>query len=483
MNRLRRLVARRFVPDGFAGRLALLLALALLAANAIALFVLSFERDRLGEEARLEAALERIVDAVPLLEDGGPMRRRAILRRLDRRGTAVALAARALVPSRAIEDRLQPMAARMAAALAAGDGAANGAERELRMAILRDPSLSDRAERRLERGRDSGRAGREGGERRSGRPSLALSIALDVSGAGPTWLNATLPPPRRGGGGVPPLPLLIGLSLAAVLGVALLYVRRATRPLRDLATAARAAGRGDRSARVAETGAREMREAAAAFNDMQARIARFDAERTRTLAAVGHDLRTPITSLRIRAEMLDDEQRDPMVRTLDEMRVMANGLVAFARGEGDAEASERIDLAAFLERLCRERGATFVASATNADLTASARPVAFARAIGNLIDNALRYAGAARVTLDREGNEAVIAVEDDGPGIPPDSIEAMLEPFTRGEASRSLDTGGAGLGLSIARAVVQAHGGTLRLANRPEGGLRAEARLPVVGRG
>ena len=223
--------------------------------------------------------------------------------------------------------------------------------------------------------------------------------------------------------------IVLGLSLASVLGVALLYVRRLTRPLGDLAEAARAAGRGDRTARVAEDGPREMRDAAAAFNDMQGRIARFDAERMRTLAAVGHDLRTPITSLRIRAELLDEADAAPMIRTLDEMTVMANGLVAYARGAGEAEAIESIDLALLLARLCEERGAGLKAEAA---IAVMARPVALGRAIGNLIDNAVRYGGAARVRLSRDAGEAVIAIEDDGPGIPPDIWRTYSSPSCAG---------------------------------------------------
>ena len=286
------------------------------------------------------------------------------------------------------------------------------------------------------------------------------------------WLNAVLRlgrPPRRTGG-PETLLLVVGLSLAAVLLVGLVFLRQLTRPLAGLAEAARAAGRGDRAAR-------ELREAAAAFDDMQARSARFDAERTRTLAAVGHDLRTPITCLRIRAEMLDDEAREPMVRTLDEMRVMADGLVAYACGAGEAEAEDEVDLAALLRRLCEERGATL----THVEpAVVRGLPVALVRAFGNLIDNALRYGGAARVRLAREGREAWVAVEDDGPGIASERLAAVLEPFVRGEGSRSARTGGAGLGLAIARAVAQAHGGTLELANREEGGLRAEIRLPLA---
>ena len=455
----------RFVPDGMAGRLALLLALALLVANAVALALLSVERDQLGREAAVERAVERIVDAVPLIETLPPRGRERVLRRADSRFVNVNVEGRARVGPGAPDDaQAREVAARIADAL---EG------REVR-ADLRDGRRGDSAQW----GPNARR--------------LVLSIAL----AQGEWLNATLraPPRRSRVSGPAAILTVLGLSLAAVLTVALFYVRRLVRPLRALAAAARAAGRGDRTARVPEEGARELREAAGAFNDMQGRIARFDAERTRTLAAVGHDLRTPITSLRIRAEMLDDNAREPIIRTLDEMRVMADGLVTFARGEGDGEASERIDLEPFLARLSNERGVAFVAGTPGSEgkrtkaarrdeaqadgaITVVARPVALRRAIGNLIDNALRYAGSARVFLARNSSSAVITVEDEGPGIPPEHIEAMMDPFARGEASRSAETGGAGLGLAIARAILRSHGGTLELTNRAEGGLRASVTL------
>jgi signal transduction histidine kinase len=165
------------------------------------------------------------------------------------------------------------------------------------------------------------------------------------------------------------------------------------------------------------------------------------------------------------------------VRTLDEMTVMADGLVAYARGQGDAEEPAAVDLTALLARICAERGA---ALAVDAPATVRGRPVALARALGNLIDNALRYGGAARVRLARAAGDAVVTVEDDGPGIAPERIESMFEPFVRGEGSRSLETGGAGLGLAIARSIVSAHGGEVSLSNRDGGGLSARVVLPLA---
>lgn len=429
---------RWFLPDGLMGRFALLLTLALLAANAVALALIATERDRLGRLAREEGQVARVLALVPLLDGASPAERMHRTARARWRGVRIEASARAVVPADAAGPRERALAARLSEGL--GD-------RDLRLAAGRDPG------------------------------TLVLSVALiDPDG----WMNAVLRlgPPARRNRGPEALLILLGSSLVAVLGVGLLFLRQLTRPLQVLAEAARAAGRGDRTRRVPEEGARELREAAAAFNDMQARIARFDAERTRTLAAVGHDLRTPITSLRIRAEMLPEADAGPMIATLDAMGVMADGLVAYARGAGDAEALQTVNLADLLARLCRERGATFGQTAAP---MVRGRPVALARAVGNLIDNALRYGGAARVHLGRDAETAVIAVEDDGPGIAPERLSAMFEPFVRGETSRSVETGGVGLGLSIVQQIVRAHGGTVELANRSEGGLRATLRLPPDG--
>lgn len=311
-------------------------------------------------------------------------------------------------------------------------------------------------------------------------PLLLVSVRLAQGVHAGQWLNALAYPLPAQRAWVWKMGFFAPLA-ASVLGtllVGLVHIRRMTRPLRLLARAARAAGDGDRSARVPERGALELREAAAAFNDMQRRIAGFDAERMRLLAAVGHDLRTPITGLRIRAELIDDAgQRADMIRMLDDMAVMAEGLLQAASGWAGAETQRPCDLNALLARLCGERG---MAYAGGAAMTLALRPVALGRAIGNLLDNALRYAGDARVRLQPRSGGALIVIEDDGPGIPTALLPRITEPFVRAEDSRAALTGGTGLGLTIARDIIAAHGGSLRLSNRSQGGLRVEIRLPAA---
>ncbi len=438
-------------PDGMAGRFALLLATALVAATAVAVLVLMFDRARIDRAALVEREAERIESLVPAIEAAAPQRRNQVARAASTRSSRVS-------------DDPVPIV----------DQQSNAP----RSAALRR-QLTDELEGREVRAAIMVRPDRDG---RGPRETVAISIRLDMPGdAPPQWLNVLSrgEQARTYGDDEDVFILVLGLLLVLVLGVGLVLVRRLTRPLSDFASAARAAGRGDRTARVSETGPREMRQAAAAFNDMQARIARFEDERMRTMAAVGHDLRTPITSLRIRAELLDEDEGAPMIRTLDEMTVMADGLVAYARGSGAGEGEETqdIDLADMLARLCADRGAEL---APCPPMPMIGRPVALGRAIGNLVDNALRYGSSAQVTLTKAPDKARITVDDTGPGIPDERLTAVFDPFVRGEDSRSADTGGAGLGLAIARNIVISHGGSVSLNNRAEGGLRATVNLPLT---
>jgi signal transduction histidine kinase len=442
---------RSLLPDGLAARFALLLAAALIVANLVALFALSTERNRLDRAAQTDREIARILALVPALEAVDPARRGQVAREASTRFARVTVDATPIVAQTADDARSRGIATQLGERLG---------ERAVAAAVMRGHETAWHLPGRL-------------------RDGVAIAISLRTGEDRPLWLNVVASPPgdRPGDGAGDALLLIFGLSLLAVLGTGLLFLRRLTRPLAQLANAATAAGAGDRTIRLPETGPREMRAVAGAFNDMQVQIAAFDAERMRMLAAVGHDLRTPITSLRIRAEMLEDEARVPMVRTLDQMVVMADGLVAYAKNTTDAEPIQRIDLGSLLRDLCADRGAE-LAAGTVVDL--QGRPVALTRGFGNLIDNAMRYAGTCRVGLEQVGKEVVVTVEDDGPGIPADQREAMFAPFARGDDSRNTDTGGAGLGLSIARTVFVAHGGTITLTDAPKGGLRAIVRLPLT---
>ena len=276
------------------------------------------------------------------------------------------------------------------------------------------------------------------------------------------------------------LPLLTGYFIAIAI-LALLAMRWAVQPLRRLARAADALGRDLGGPPLPETGPREVRQAAHAFNTMQSRLASYVEDRLRILAAVSHDLKTPITRLKLRAEMLPDEvQREKFLRDLEDMEHMIGASLDFLRGESRQESSVPLDINALLSTLRDDMEALGeqVEIQGEAQEPLSARPQALKRCLANLLENALRYGGNARVTVTDGPRELVIRIEDDGPGIPEEKLEQMFEPFRRGEDSRNRATGGVGLGLAIARNLARAHGGEVMLSNRPEGGLRVTVTLP-----
>jgi signal transduction histidine kinase len=225
-----------------------------------------------------------------------------------------------------------------------------------------------------------------------------------------------------------------------------------------------------------------VRTAIAAFNDMQASLRAHMRQRAQTIAAIAHDLRTPLTRLRFRAEQSPDTVRDRMAADIEEMDALIAQAMAFVRGETTPERREVFDLDA-LASDCADGFIETGAAVTfdgGGELPVRADPAALRRALGNLIGNAVKYAGAARVMAFAEGGQAVVMVEDDGPGLPDDELEAVFEPFRRGERSRNRETGGAGLGLTVARQAARAHGGDVVLVNREGGGLAARLTLPFT---
>jgi signal transduction histidine kinase len=276
------------------------------------------------------------------------------------------------------------------------------------------------------------------------------------------------------------LPLSLTLAAIIVALAGFLTVRRIASPLRRLTEAADTLGRGEAVSPLLERGPEDIRRTTVAFNRMQERIHRFVTDQTRMLAAIGHDLRTPLTTLRLRAELVEDpELQARMLDTIDEMQVMTDSALALARQEANTEPTRTIDLTALVESVCddlSELGQP-VRFKPSARITYRCRPDGLRRVIRNLIENAVRYAGSADVSLVAEASSVKILVEDDGPGIPIDSIEEVFAPFFRLEGSRSRETGGSGLGLSIARAIARQHGGDIVLSARKPG-LQAAVVLP-----
>lgn len=308
----------------------------------------------------------------------------------------------------------------------------------------------------------------------------AFGNGLVVQLAGGRWLNAAIAKSKK-----PEWMSQSALSLAisAVLLslIAVLVARRIARPLRRLARAAEALGRGEAAVQLPEDGPCDIRRTAEAFNRMQDRLRRFVADRTAMLAAIGHDLRTPITSLRLRAEFVaDEEMREKILATLDEMQAMTEATLAFAREEAAGEPTRLVDLSALAESVCDDLAdlGSDVTFRNGERIPYRCRPAALRRAVRNLVENAVRYGERARVTLTVAGDGIELRVDDDGRGIPETEFERVFAPFVRLEASRSRATGGVGLGLAVARTIARSHGGDIVLLNRPEGGLRAVMRLP-----
>jgi signal transduction histidine kinase len=302
-----------------------------------------------------------------------------------------------------------------------------------------------------------------------------------------SWLNFAAPVfrPAPAEAAHASLASLSAMALGIVLA-SILVVRWLTRPLRRLAEAADRFGRGGAPVPLPEEGPSEVHDAARAFNAMQARIHRLVEDRTQALAAVSHDLRTPITRLRLRVGFLEDaEAQARMDADLDEMEAMVAATLAYLRGEEGGEPRKRADLAAMLRTLVDDAAdAGRVASydgPSHAEL--ECRPLGLKRAFANLVGNALGHGGAARVALREEAGALTVTVSDDGPGIPEAELERVFEPFRRLDASRSRATGGVGLGLAIARRAIEAEGGGVILRNRPGGGLDAVVTLPCGGGG
>jgi signal transduction histidine kinase len=260
-----------------------------------------------------------------------------------------------------------------------------------------------------------------------------------------------------------------GITALLLLLVAILAARRVGRPLQRLTDSAERLGRGEEIELLPEEGAEDIRRTTEAFNRMQSRIRKFVEDRTQMMAAVSHDLRTPITSLRLRAEFIEDvEMREKIIATLDEMQAMTEGALAFAREEATAEPTRTTDLDALIESLCddlAEMGLE-VKFEDGDRVPWRGRADGLRRALRNLIENAVRYGERARVRLVVSPEWLAIVIEDDGPGIPEADLERVFAPFVRLESSRNRATGGVGLGLSIARSIARSHGGDVILANR-----------------
>lgn len=458
-------LARRAFPQSLGGQLLAMLLVALAVTQGLGLALLTDERNRAVRAALGLEAAGRAANVALLLDDAPADLRLQILRAADS-------------PLVRFEVGPEPEAPH------------NGAEADTAMArirqILGEPDREVRADVHaipttpmpLPVGLPA--AMRPMHETMMAGHTEPVELTLSIRLAAGDWLNVRTmfhrPGPQLSVQALLPLFLMVG----AVMLVAWSTVRRVVGPMRALADGADRLGRGLDADPLPLTGPTEVRDTTRAFNRMQDRLTRFVNERTHMLAALSHDLRSPLTAMRLRIEMLEETDDSVRLKALvEEMQAMVEATLEFARGVAQAEPAAEVDLAVLLGDLVGDIGGDRATLVPSPLLPATIRPQALTRALRNLIDNAVRYGGVAKVTLLQEPGMAIITIADKGPGLPDDQLEAVFEPFVRLEGSRSRDTGGVGLGLAIARTIIQAHGGTVLLRNAAEGGLEAIVRLPV----
>ena len=444
----------RFWPQSLVGQIIVLVAIALFVAQAINFGLLLRERNRLTLTAQTAPGVYRIVDA------------------LDSRGEPPARnrppRARFLNAAPVLTGERRPEVERRALAMFADVGLPVRSvwvvEGDQRPPLRRIDSVRMRA------------MGDMRGAGRGGRLTMAAEYAPGQWVV--TQTRAGNRAPRFGGWLAWQTLILYVIVLLPLLWVG----RRLARPLGQLTRSAQQFARTGSADAVEERGPGDVRELTTAFNAMRGRIFAMLDEKDRMLGAIGHDLRTPLASLRVRAESVEDEgERARMSQTIDEMNRMLEDILSLARAGRSTEAAQKVDLSALADAVVED----FIELGSPAEMAdsvravASVRPQQIRRALRNLIENAIVYGERAHVSVVREDGAIRLVVADDGPGISEDRMEEMMEPFTRMEGSRNRETGGAGLGLALVRAIMAEHGGALRLVNRAGGGLEASLVLPV----
>ena len=315
-----------------------------------------------------------------------------------------------------------------------------------------------------------------------GEPESHLTMVSLGLGDG-TWANVSVVNSGHLHGSTTSIAMATTLMAIGVIVATWLLVRWSTRPLRALAEAAQQFSGSALSPPMSVTGPHEVREAATAFNGMQRRIRSLIQDRTLSLAAISHDLKTPLARLRFRIDDLTDEKvKQSIADDIDEMEDMINGTIAFLRGEASPEEARSLELRSILENICfdhSDRGHPVTLSGTGRGIVFG-QSSDLKRAFSNLIQNALRYGDIARVSITDYPGQVSVVIEDDGPGIPPDQLTAVFTPFYRVENSRGRETGGVGLGLTVAQRVIATHEGNIELTNKAPRGLRVAVTLPLL---
>ena len=461
----------RFAPKSLAGQLTLLLLLALAAAQGVAVALFAWERLEALRDAHRDDAVVRTATVARLLGDTPPELHDSVIAAASTDLARFSLTVEPLVGEAGAGERAGAIAGKFSAAL--GVGAERVRVAPLWTRFLDDDDWDD--DHHHEHGDDDDR------DDDHDEPDwFTASVAL----ADGRWLNVAVGPPPGAPAWGAAFVAVFALSALGIAAVAVFTGRRMAKPMRGLAAAAGRLGRGEAVEDLPEAGPVETRETVRAFNLMRARLDRYVRDRTAMLAAVSHDLRTPITSLRLHAEFVEDaETKAKILAALDEMQRMTDDALAFIREDVQREETRTVDLHALVDSVAADLAELGhdIAVADSGRVLAACRPAALRRALRNLLENAAAYGGRAAVRIERDTDELRVVVEDEGPGIPEAELERVFEPFVRLEASRSRDTGGSGLGLAIARGIMRGHGGDIVLANRAQGGLRATVALPGAG--
>ena len=466
----------RLAPTSLAGQLTLLLLLALAVAQGVAVALFAWERLEALHDAHRDNAVLRTATVARLLGDTPPGLHDAVIAAASTDLARFSLTAEPVVGETGAGERAAAISGDLSAAL--GVDAARVRVAPLRTRFLDDDWDDDHHHDHDDDDRDGDRDD-DGPDHR--KPDwFTASVAL---GDG-RWLNVAAGPPPGAPAWGAAFVAVFAVSALGIAAVAVLTARRMAKPMRALAAAAGRLGRGEAVEDLSEAGPAETRETVRAFNLMRARLDRYVRDRTAMLAAVSHDLRTPVTSLRLHAEFVEDaETKAKILAALDEMQRMTEDALAFIREDIRREETRTVDLHALVDSVAADLAELGhdIAVAESGRVLADCRPAALRRALRNLMENAAAYGGRAAVRIERDDAELRVVVEDEGPGIPEAELERVFEPFVRLEASRSRDTGGSGLGLAIARGIARGHGGDIVLANRAEGGLRATVALPGAG--
>jgi signal transduction histidine kinase len=464
---------KRLWPQSLFGRLVGVLIAGLVLAQVLSAWINWAERDRVLLRTAGIQPVQRVVDIVHLLDSIDAGERSRIVRILNVPPQRVTLGRAAPVSDAQGSAHALMFTTMLRAAL--GDG------RAVRVSEGRSPAPGSPTGTPIRGPHEMMMGGQDYGMRGYGHAPGAVQLVTQVQLNDGTWVTFDSQLPA--GAASLPLRLLLtlGMLLAVVLALSLIAVRWVSRPLRTLAEAAEGLGKNIHRAPLPLDGPTEVRQAAQAFNTMQSRLTRYIDDRTQVLAAMSHDLKTPLTRLRLRAELLEDEAlRQRFEQDLGEMQAMVADALEALRGLDAPARSMPVDVMALLESLqadAQEAGRS-VDIEGRADAPLQGDAARLKRCVGNLLDNALAYGTRARIQVEDSAKALTMRIRDDGPGIPEEMLERVFDPFFRLEGSRSRDTGGTGLGLSIARNIARAAGGEVRLRNLPQGGLEAELSLP-----